>query len=76
MYPNPAFANIYVESSRNLSKPIQYRVYDMMGRPVRTGTSTKDNFEIGVEQLPSGVYTVQLYNGRDILILTDKVVIH
>lgn len=75
MYPNPATAKIYIESSRNMSKPVYYRVHDIMGRLVLNGTSNKDNFEIGVEQLGAGVYTVQLYNGRDILILTEKVII-
>lgn len=39
------------------------------------GISKKDNFEINVEKLNEGYYTVKLYNGHDINLLTEKIVI-
>ena len=36
----------------------------MQGRLMLTGSSNKDNFEINVERLSAGMYTIRLYNGR------------
>jgi hypothetical protein len=75
MFPNPTSKTLYIESKRNVSKPIFYQVYDITGRLTLNGTSNKDNFEVNVERLNAGVYTVKLYNGQDINILTEKIVI-
>lgn len=50
-------------------------MYDITGRLVLNGTSFRDNFEINVEKLGPGMYTVKLYNGQDISLLTEKVLI-
>jgi len=75
MFPNPTTRTLYVESKRDVSKPIFYQLYDMTGRLVMNGTSNKDNFEINVERLNAGMYTIKLYNGQDINLLTEKVII-
>lgn len=75
MFPNPASKTLYIESRRNVSKPIFYQVYDITGRLMLTGTSNKDNFEVNVEKLTAGIYTVKLYNGKDINLLTEKIVV-
>ena len=75
MFPNPASKTLYIESKRNVSKPIFYQVYDITGRLMLNGTSNKDNFEVNVERLSPGMYTVKLYNGQDINLLTEKVII-
>lgn len=75
LYPNPTAKILFIESKRNVAKPIVYKIYDVTGRLVITGTSTKDNIEVNVEKLLSGVYTVKLYNGHEINILTQKIVV-
>ncbi len=75
MYPNPVSNVLTVESKRNVAKPIFYQLLDMMGRPVMQGNSSKDKFEVNVSRLAKGVYTMKLFNGRDILISTEKIVI-
>ncbi len=75
MFPNPAAKVLYIESKRNVSKPIIYQVYDIMGRLMLQGTSTKDNFSVNVERLTAGMYTVKLFNGQDINLLTEKIII-
>jgi hypothetical protein len=50
-------------------------VYDITGRLMLNGTSNKDNFDIDVERLAAGMYTVKLYNGHDINLLTEKIII-
>jgi PQQ-dependent dehydrogenase (s-GDH family) len=75
MFPNPTAKTLYIESKRNVSKPIFYQVYDITGRLMLNGTSNRDNFEVNVERLNAGIYTVKLYNGQDIILLTEKIII-
>ena len=75
MFPNPATKTLYIESKRNVSKPILFQVYDITGRLMLTGTSNKDNFDVNVERLSAGMYTVKLYNGQDVNLLAEKVII-
>ena len=75
MFPNPASKALYIESKRNVSKPIFYQIYDITGRLMLNGTSNKDNFEVNVEKLSAGMYTVKLYNGQDVNLLTEKIII-
>ncbi|CAN5900126.1 PQQ-dependent sugar dehydrogenase [soil metagenome] len=75
MFPNPTSKTLYIESKRNVSKPIFYQIYDITGRLMLNGTSNKDNFEVNVERLSAGMYTVKLYNGQDINLLTEKIII-
>ena len=75
MFPNPVSRTLFIESKRNVSKPIFYQLYDITGRLMLNGTSNKDNFEVNVERLSAGMYTVKLYNGQDVNLLTEKVII-
>ena len=75
MFPNPTSKTLYIESKRNVSKPIFYQLYDITGRLMLNGTSNKDNFEVNVEKLSAGMYTVKLYNGQEVNLLTEKVII-
>mgnify|MGYP000876624996 CR=1 FL=1 len=75
MFPNPTTRTLYIESKRNVVKPIFYQLYDMQGRLMLTGSSNKDNFEINVERLSAGMYTIRLYNGHDITLITEKILV-
>ncbi|MEP6713034.1 MAG: PQQ-dependent sugar dehydrogenase [Ferruginibacter sp.] len=76
MYPNPTTKILFVESRRNVVKPILYQVYDMMGRLILTGISGKDNFEINVEKLTTGIYNVRMFSAAHVHLITEKIIIH
>ena len=75
MYPNPVSKTLFIETARNISKPIRYRFYDMTGNIVSEGTSTRDKLEVNVQGLKLGVYVVRLYNNHDVELYSEKVVI-
>jgi hypothetical protein len=75
MYPNPASKILFIESKRNVSKPISYQIFDMSGRTVLSGTSSRDKTEVNIERLLPGVYTVRMFNGRDVMIQTEKIIV-
>ncbi len=75
MYPNPTTKIFFIETKRNISKPVYYWLYDMMGNMVLAGSSTKDKFEVNIEKLSKGIYTLKLYNSHDIIMVTEKIVI-
>ncbi len=75
IYPNPVTDVLIIESKRNVAKPIFYQLLDAIGRPVLQGRSIKDNIAVNVQRLPRGVYHLKIFNGRDLLINTEKVII-
>jgi len=75
IYPNPANQFITIESKRNVAKPIQYHLYNVVGSLVKKGTSTKDLFTIAAMDLPSGLYILELRDGHDIKFTTQKIFI-
>lgn len=75
MYPNPTTKRLFVETRRNLAKPLQYRIYDVMGKLQLTGRNAADKFEINVERFSSGTYIIKLVNAAGIAVLTDKFVV-
>lgn len=75
VYPNPASTTLYIESKRGMHKPLQIEIYDMAGKLMLKGSSSKDNFVISLEAFRSGVYVLKLYNGYHSLITTEKIVV-
>ena len=75
LYPNPTTKTLFIESKRDVIKPMYYEIYDLTGRLVISGKSNTDNTEVNVEKLAAGMYAVKLYNGHHILMLTEKIVI-
>ena len=63
IYPNPASAELYVESNGNIS---EIRIMDMLGQEIKwqschlPGTSA---FRVNISELPAGTYEVLFYNG-------------
>ena len=58
-----------------MAKPITYQVFDLCGRSVLRGTSNRHKTEVNIEKLVPGVYLVRMFNGRDVMILTEKIMI-
>jgi PQQ-dependent dehydrogenase (s-GDH family) len=75
VYPNPATSFFYVEMMRNVSKPVFYQLYDATGRLILTGQSTKDKFAVQVEKMGKGIYALKVFNGRDVHLVTKKIVV-
>jgi PQQ-dependent dehydrogenase (s-GDH family) len=73
--PNPATSILNIQSIRNVSRPLYYKIYDVTGKLLLTGSSNNDNFSINVQRLNAGVYVFKLYNAYQINISTEKVVI-
>jgi hypothetical protein len=75
IYPNPTTSVLTIESKRAVDKPITYQLHDIAGRPVIKGQSRKDKFDLKVENLPGGIYLLSLYNGRDVHLVTAKIIL-
>ncbi len=73
--PNPASNILYIQSIKNESKPLYYKIFNTEGKLLLTGKSNNDYFSINAQRLNSGVYILRMYNGHDINISTNKVVI-
>ena len=76
MYPNPVSEILTVESKRNTAKPLHYQLYDAAGRMLLQGRSTKDKFEVDVKALMRGVYVIKIFNGYQVNIATEKIVVN
>lgn len=64
-----------VQSIRNVSKPLHYKIFDLTGKLLLTGSSNNDNFSIDVQRLTAGMYILKLYNTYQINVATEKIVI-
>jgi aldose sugar dehydrogenase len=75
IYPNPASEILKVETKPNISKPITYQLFDIAGRMLLTGQSNRDHFQITVKELTPGLYGIKLFNGQDIYLGTEKIIV-
>lgn len=75
MYPNPVSTVLTIQARSDVAKPIFYKIYDLTGRMVLTGSSRRNEAMVNVERLPKGIYVVKLYNSYDILLSTQKVIV-
>ncbi len=74
--PNPASNFLYVQSIRNMSKPLHYKIYDATGKLISTGNSNNDNFTIDVRKFTRGMYILKLYNAYQVNLATEKIVVN
>jgi hypothetical protein len=71
IYPNPAHENINIRLS-SLQQGAMFVVYDANGKIVLSHRMTNSTKTISVKSLASGVYYVQIRNGKNVT--TQKVV--
>ncbi len=64
LYPNPTSKSLMIKCE-TCNYGVSYSIKDNLGRKVLQGTLNQ-NHEIQVENLPSGVYFIELQNGLDI----------
>jgi hypothetical protein len=69
VYPNPANDVIFLENHQSSSTfaNYQFEMIDPMGRLVKTGKVTGNSFQIGLTELPAGIYQLVLKEGERIL---------
>lgn len=60
VYPNPAADYVEVKLPENVDLPAIAQVFDMQGKLLHTGTVNETNQVINTQQLPAGMYTLQL----------------
>lgn len=75
VYPNPATRVIYVQSKRGMHKPLRAELWDISGKLVLQGTTSSDNFSLGLEGVSKGMYIFKLYNGFGVQITTEKIIV-
>jgi len=71
VYPNPAHENLSIKLSR-LQQGAMYVVYDVNGKIVLSDHMTNNTKTISMKSLASGVYYVQIRNGKNVT--TQKIV--
>lgn len=66
LYPNPAHTEVYVAIGTQVNAKT-LRVVNTMGQPVmtRTVSGNGQTVNIGISQLPAGVYFTELFNGNN-----------
>lgn len=64
LYPNPTEAVLYVENALSqaseTSSCLPFRIYNVMGQVLMTGTVDADSQQVNVSTLPAGVYYITL----------------
>lgn len=75
IYPNPTSQYIHVLVRSGLHKPFLVQLFDISGRSVLQYSTDQDNFTLDVGSFRKGIYILRLYNGYDVNINTQKIVI-
>ena len=64
VYPNPAHGTLTVETRFIASQSTQiYRITNLMGQTLMTGTITAETQQINVSNLPAGMYFITVGEG-------------
>lgn len=69
LYPNPASDELYVGATNNF-KTYGYFIYDAMGKRVGSGNLGTENRRVDITGLPSGLYTLTIYENYEATTLT------
>ncbi len=64
IYPNPVKDDLHIKISENLTEAIEVSILNLVGKKMLSYTinNNKDQFEIPVHHLPSGIYLLKLEN--------------
>jgi PQQ-dependent dehydrogenase (s-GDH family) len=75
VYPNPASAVVHITLGKIRHLPVTYQLYDMMGRMLRYGSTSKDRISLPVGELRRGVYVLKLYDDNRTELFKEKIVL-
>ncbi|MEQ9404125.1 MAG: T9SS type A sorting domain-containing protein [Cyclobacteriaceae bacterium] len=78
IYPNPADKNVTIEFENGLNEESQWILYDQAGREVLKGITEKGTrtLTIDTEEIPSGVYLVNIFNDSRSRKVARVIVVH
>mgnify|MGYP002777110821 CR=1 FL=1 len=62
IYPNPASSILTIE--RNVTHEVSYRILDLKGQSILTGTLNPSEAQLSLEQIPTGIYFLHLQSGN------------
>jgi len=65
LYPNPSGGTVYIEASKNY----QVRIFNNLGKLVYLGSFIQGKNSLQLNELASGIYTVQLFSGEGTVVL-------
>ena len=74
IYPNPVTDILYVESKKEMRKPLLAQFIDVTGRVVKEMTSYQNKFSIDISGLPRGLYMFKLYNTYEVEMQIEKII--
>ncbi|TZF82783.1 DNRLRE domain-containing protein [Pedobacter sp. BS3] len=63
VYPNPA--NDIVHISYGRSEPLAFRIYNIQGKLISTGTASGTDRQVDISHLNRGIYTLEVQNQQD-----------
>ena len=75
IYPNPTHDVLNIQSKNDLHKPLLASLYDVHGRLITSVTSYKNDFSINIKSVTAGLYFLKLYNGHDVEVQVEKIII-
>jgi glucose/arabinose dehydrogenase len=75
-YPNPVSKILFVESGQNITMPVGYTLFEATGKPVLSGSSIWNKFEVDVHTLTKGMYILRLYNAYGMTAATKKIIVN
>lgn len=71
VYPNPSTGHYDVVFSADKSSDLSYKVFNILGQEVRTGTYSssigKNNIKLNMSDLTNGVYILNIFDKGDIV---------
>ncbi|MGM0581364.1 MAG: alpha-amylase family glycosyl hydrolase [Bacteroidota bacterium] len=67
IYPNPAQESIYIKWGDQKTNNLNYQVLDMSGRVKLEGRFKNDQSSINIQNLPEGLYFLQLRNENEMI---------
>lgn len=75
IYPNPASKFLHVICKSGMRKPYLVQLFNISGTLMLQETHDQDNFIIDIGKCKPGVYVLRLYNGYQININTQKIIV-
>ena len=63
IHPNPARVSFRISTTGKVSDFNQYEIIDITGRSIQKGILTSPSTEVIIQNIPGGIYSVQLTNG-------------
>jgi hypothetical protein len=74
VYPNPANSSITVNlTNRQVNRP-EYRIYNISGQLQEKGRLKSENQSLDISYLSTGIYFVNIYNGKGDRVYSQKII--